>query len=271
MNIDEKIQEIQEKLVEILTNSYNREETVIALEHIGLDKDIATKFLEAFEQMKKDKEVVGNAWNTAELGDFLNDIENNQKNESESTQNFEDLHDKIALIVLAQKIQPEEINEELLDKLREENIAENEITNSSLKIAYHYYNENKATEEKMLQIANENIKLKTFYKNLQRILGNRIAADEKHYQDALAKIELLNNKVNELQNRGILKTISSKIVGVFKKKRDELPDATDIPNTLYQNATEKMGIKTYGEENKYDVSEYINDTKQLETIEEIEQ
>ena len=109
--------------------------------------------------------------------------------------------------MLVNTIDPNEINDELLSEIYREGIGEKEITNPALKVAYHYYRENKAKEEELatvkaqLQrngadlsrykgIANEFESkyrgLLALYQNLQKQFKDRISLDEKNIKNCLS-------------------------------------------------------------------------------------
>lgn len=276
MKTDEQIDKMKSKLTKVLKecNSSDKEQAIKLIQELGVDKDMATKLLQAFGEMQSAKKTAENVWNAAWSStsgiDFSTDIEKSSNTEVRMTRYFNDVQSRCALIMAINEIEPNEINNEILDQLYEQGIRENEITNPALKITYHYYSENKEKDAQLTKAArreenlneqlqfvegnytklNEQFKsLLTKYEKLQNSFKERLAAAEKQYQAALSQISGLREKVGQLQNRGILKTIGDKLTGLLGNKRAELPETiTILPDTLYENSAEKMGLRIPGDE-----------------------
>ena len=73
MKIDEKIEEMQSKLIQTVTvNNLKSEEDVIRLlQEIGLDKDSATKLLLAYRTAESARETAENIFNAALICAYL--------------------------------------------------------------------------------------------------------------------------------------------------------------------------------------------------------
>lgn len=280
MKMDEKINEMKSQLTKVLNEgkSSNKEQAVKLLEELGLDKDSALELLMAFgdkEHAKKTAENVWNAaWNSRSGVDFSTDIEKSSNAEARMTRYFNGVHSKCAFAMAINAIEPNEINDEILNQLYEQGIRENDITNPALKVTYHYYSESKEKDEQMtlkksmdaalvdtLQNQLRRIEdkyttlsqkyniLQSNYEKLQNSFKEKMAIAEKKYQAALVQISGLKEKVGQLQNRGIFKTIGDKLTGLFGNKKLELPETTTtLPNSLYENSAEKMGLRIPGEE-----------------------
>ena len=276
MNMDERLDKMKSELRKVLNEcaSNSKEKAIELLGEIGLNNDMATKLLEAFGDMESAKKTAENVWNTAWDSksdiDFSTDIRKSSDAETRKTQYFEYVHSRCALLMAIKTIEPNEINDELLDKLYEEGIHENEVTNPVLKTTYHYYSESKAKDKQLNQAAqkeknlteqlhwvennytNLNDKfrrLKTSYENLQSKFQERIALDEKHYQAALSQIEALKNKLKQMQERGFFKIIGDKLTGIFANKTEKLTEpSSKLPKTLFQNKCEKMGMQEFNED-----------------------
>ena len=87
--------------------------------------------------------------------------------------------------------------------------------------------------------------LKTSYENLQTKFQERIALDEKHYQIALSQVKALKNKLEQMEERGILKIIGDKVTGLFANTRKLTESTAELPNTLLQTKSEKIGIREF--------------------------
>lgn len=272
MKIDERIEEMQSKLIKILTetNLENKEEGIKLLERFGLDTEYATKLLEAFRNAESAKDAAKDAWNktlNSRSGDDVSsDIAKSQQRELETRQHFDSINAECALLALARTLAPNNINDEILDKLYEQDIQEEQINNTALKVAYHYYcktreiekgrnadlekvrkfvSEAKATVEKLekriVELEKQNEVINKAYINLQYKHSTRIVKDEKHYQEALSQNRELKSQINQLQSRGIFHAIGDKILGRNRIKR--LPGKTsELPETLYENTAEKIGM-----------------------------
>lgn len=280
MKINEEIEKMQSELVKVLKGCRldNKEAAIQNLQEFGLDNDSAVKLLESFGDMQGAKRVAENVWNAALQSrsgvDFSTDIDKSSNTEVRMTRIFNGVNSKCALLMVAKTIDPNEINDEILDKLYEEGIQEHEITNPALKTTFHYYSESKAKdkemtlkrtmdatlvdslnnqlksiEDKYATLRNDYNILQSNYEKLQNKFKERIALAEKHYQAALSQISTLKDKIGQLQDRGIFRTIGDKLTGLFGNKRSELPEATSkIPDTLYESSSEKMGLRVPGEE-----------------------
>lgn len=276
MKIDEKLDKMKSELTKVLKEcaSNSKEEAIKLLEEVGLDNDSATKLLEAFWNMKSAKNTVENVWYAARDDksgvDFSTSIRRSLDTEIRLTIYFDSVSSRCAFLMAIKTIEPNEINDEILDKLYEEGIHENEITNPALKTTYHYYSESKEKDKQLTMDAelvdtlNKQLKsterayavlkdnyntLQSNYENLQKTFKERIAAAEKHYQAALSQIATLKDKVSQLQEKGIFRTIGDKLTKLFGNKREELPEATSkIPDTLYESPAEKMGLRVPNEE-----------------------
>lgn len=271
MKIEERIQEMQGKLIKKLAEMYllSKEEAIKVLEEIGLDNDSATKLLVTFRAAENAKNEAKNVWDSA-LGSKVgndNDIAKYQQQEFETRQHFDEVNDRCALIMVARSIEPRAIDDEILGKLYEQGIQENQIANPALRISFHYYCESKAKDNEMQKLKDfltragkqivslrnrmveqekQYLSLKNSHENLQNEYTERVIADEKHYQAALVQISILKNKLKRLQDRGIFQIIKTKLFG---NKIKELPETTyTLPETLGKNASEKMGIKQHVED-----------------------
>lgn len=276
MNIKEQIGKKQSELVKILTEcgSKNKEEMMQLLEECGLDSDLASKLLDAFTDMNNKQKIAQNtwerAWDSKSGVDYTTSIEKSQENEIHSKQHFVEVIEKSAILMIVKTIAPNEIDEEILDKLYEVGIQEHEITSPAIRTTFHYYNKSKVEEKQLartqeakkeaegqieyLKQCLENVRdnytqIQEDYKNLQNKFKARVASDEKHYQAALSQISTLKGELSEIQDRGVLKTMGSKLAGIFGNKRKELPEPTsEIPDTLYENAAEKLGVEVHGKD-----------------------
>lgn len=278
MKIDERIEEVQSKLIKILTetNLENKEEGIKLLERWGLDTEYATKILEAFRNAESARNAVKNAWNTtlnSRPEDGISaDIANSQQQELETRQRFDSVNAKCALLIVARTLDPNKINNEVLGRLYEQGIREEEIDNPTVKITYHYYcvakekeNERKEDLEKYRTVVDKvkfkiaqlekrieelEAQNKRTYKSYIRLYDSystRIAEDEKHYQDALLQNKELKKQVNQLQGRGIFQMIRDKILRRNKTRR--LPGgSTELPKTLNENTAEKVGVPKVDED-----------------------
>lgn len=274
MKIDERIEEMQSKLIRILTetNSKSTEEIMRELDGFGIDVETATKLIEAYQNAESAKKTAKNVWDDAlncrQGDDLTTHIAKSQQQEADTRQYFDTLTSQCALLIVVERLNPSKINDEILDKLYGEGIQEEQIYNPALKLAYHYYCENKeiykgksADLEKIKAFASnaknyiehqkkhieelekQNEKINKAYKNLQCRYSTRIVEDEKHYQEALSLIRELKGKISKLQSRGIFQVIGDKI---FKRNEDKirrLPrGVAEIPETLYQSKFEKAGM-----------------------------
>ena len=279
MKINEKIEEMRSKLIKKVmeVDSYNKEDAVQLLQAFGLDNESANQLLLAYRTAESAKKTAKNVWDTAWQSrsgvDFSTDIAKTQDREVKTRQYFDSINARCALKMVTNQIEPGEINDEMLAELYDQNIKEQDISNPALRITFHYYSESKSKDirreqdlkkvqdyssrigSRMTNLENQlgevkadnealrksNASLKRSYENLQKQFKDRIALDEKYYQAALAQIASLKEKLRQLQERGIFKTIGDKL---FRNKRNELPEASDeIPATLYTTSSEKMGLR----------------------------
>ena len=165
------------------------------------------------------------------------------------------------------------MNDEILSKLYENGIQEEQIGNPALKITYHYYcgciekdrekeeeTENrrvlstkimskveslrdyiKSLEKQIEELKNKYEIVSKAYNNLQDKFSTRIVEDEKKYQQSLSVIREFKVKINQLQSRGIFQVIGDKILGRNRKRL--LTRVTDeLPKTLYENKAEEVGM-----------------------------
>jgi len=283
MEIDKKIEEMRSKLMKTVMgiNSRSKEEAVKLLEEFGLNNEYATKLLVAYRNAEDAKQTAQNvwdsAWNSRSGIDYSTDIAKTQQKESDTRTQFESINAECALLMIANAIEPSEINDEILNKLFEEGIQETQISNPALRVTFHYYTESKAKDVQRKQdlekvqeystkigskmtnleaqlrneqkenetLRNSNEFLKSSYENLQTKFQARIDLDEKKYQVALTQIRILKDKLKEMQKRGILRTIGDKLFG---SKKEKLPEAMpEIPDTLFQSKSEKMGMQEFEE------------------------
>ena len=273
MKIEELLKEKKSELRKILEirGSYSKEETIKALEELGLSNDSAMKLLHAYGDMKRAEETAQNVWNNAwgpnKAGiDFSTAIRKSSDTETRMTEYFEEVKSKCAFLMAIKTIEPNEINEELLEKLYEERISENEITNPVLKTTYHYYSESKAKDKQLNQAlrreqnltdqlhwveqnhSNLNDKFRsllTSYENLQTKFQERIALDEKHYQAAISQVETLKSKLKQMQERGFFKIIGDKLIGLFSNTKKLNESTSELPKTLLQTKGEKIGMQEF--------------------------
>ena len=279
MEIDKKIEEVQSRLTKILTeNDLNNSAVVEKLESLGLDIDTVTNLIEAYKNAESAKNTAKGAWETAldsrVESDSTTDIAQSQQQEFDARQQFDKAAFKCALLIVAKIQRPDKINDEILAKLYENGIQEEQIDNSELKTAYHYYcvgfakerdkreKDERDEREKRIELSekvksgvmileqkikdlqsqnkdlqSQNEVLDKSYKNLQ----NRIGEGEQRYQQALSLIRELKRSINQLQSRGIFQTIGDKILG--RNIIKQLPrSTTELPKTLYENKAEEIGI-----------------------------
>ena len=271
MKIDEKLEEMQSKLIKVVmeANCHRKDDAIKMLEELGLNNELATKLLESYRNAEDAKQTAKNVWNSAWNSrsgiDYSTDIAKTQQKETETRAYFESLKEKGALQIVANTIAPSEINDETLNILYEQGLQEDQLTNPALKITFHYYCESRAkdnqraedlgqvtllksklkeVEGKNADLRKSNESLLKAYKNLQVKFRERMDLAEKQYQTALTKIKTLKDKLEQLQKRGIFKTIGDKIIGIFGNKTESLPETTlELPDTLFQSKAEKMGIQ----------------------------
>lgn len=271
MKIDEKIQEMQSELIKVITeaNSHSEEDAIRLLEEFGLDNASATKLLETFRCAEEARNAAKNIWESTMESrvENDNDIAEYQQREFETRQLFDKINAECSLLMVAKRIDPNKIDEEVLGKLYEQGIKEEQIDNPALRISLHYFIESKVRgdeakqlkeiltnvgkklvplRKKMEKIEENNKSLKKSYEDLQEEYSDRVVTDEKKYQAALVQISILKKKLKRLQDRSVFQVIKDKLFGV---KIKELPEATEVlPETLYQNSLEKMQIMKSEEE-----------------------
>ena len=274
MKIDEKLVKMKSQMRKVLEqrSSYSKEEAIKLLEEVGLSNDSAVKLLQAYGEMESAKKTAQNVWNIAwnssnEVGiDYSTDIRKSSDTEDKMTQYFDSVYSRCAFLMVLKTIEPNEINEELLDKLYEEKISENDITNPVLKTTYHYYSESKAKDKQLNQALrreqnlteqlhwvegnytnlNDKFKiLKTSYEKLQTKFQERIALDEKHYQAAISQVETLKSKLKQMQERGFFKIIGDKLTGLFANTKKLNESTSELPKTLLQTKGEKIGMQEF--------------------------
>ena len=310
MKIDERIEEMQIRLINLLiqTKSQIEEESVVAVEELGLEKNYAIELVAAFRASENAREASRNAWDSSleSRVENENDIAKYRQIEFETRQHFDTLNEQCVLMLVTKNIAPNMINDEILDKLYEKGLKEEQIDNQALKVAFHYYSESRAKDiqraldlEKVkgysLEISgkmtslenqlrdtmrqneslkaelkeekNKNVALINANVKLQKRYKSRVISDEKYFQDARAQIETLKSRLNQAQNMSIIQKL-------FGRKRKQLsePDIK-IPDTLYKNMAEKIEIAG-SEDNSHNLSK---DTKQTSithkkgNIEDLEQ
>ena len=281
MKINEKTEEMQSRLIKkvIEVSSYSKEDAIKQLEILGLDKDAATKLLIAYREAEAAKTTAQNvwdsAWNSKSGVDFSTDIAKYQQKEAEAREYFDVVKAECALQIVTNAIEPSEINDENLSILYEQGVQESQIINPALKITFHYYSESRRKDDRRTedlgkvreyssrigaqmqkleeqwreaesqnaQLKKSNQTLQKSYQDLQTKFQARIESDEKNYQAALTQIRILKNKLAQIQKRGIFKVIGDKIAGIFGDKTEKLPETIEkIPDTLFQNKGEKIGM-----------------------------
>ena len=278
MKIDKRIESFQSTIIKVITeaNVQNREETVRKLEQIGIDNESAIKLVEAYISAEDAKNTSKNVWaNSLDSRiDNSTDIAKYQQQEFDTRQYFDEIMYRSVLLVVSNRMDPNEMDDELLSKLHEQGITENQITSPALRIAYHYYSESKLhdTEKnietdksklfssrikehvmvlkaKYIELERENKSLRRSYGTLQAKYNSRIALDEKHYQTALAQISTLKKKVKRLENKSVFQVIGDRLKDRFGNKTEKLPELTsEIPDTLYENVLEKVKVEGFKEE-----------------------
>lgn len=302
MKIDQRIEDIQSKLIKIMTDSNikTKEEAIRLLGEYGLDTELAIDLFEAFYYAETAKQTSKNVWqsalNSKDGIDYSNDIAKNQQRATDARLYFDSVNSKCAILIVARTLPPNQINDEVLEKLYELEIQEDQINNPAVRISYHYYCENKQNSidrEKLNQFV-EKVKissrglrrqiaesekryesLKRDYINLKHEYSKRIDENETYYQRALSSIKELQAKVNQLQNRGILQVISDKILGKNVSQRRRLPGKKpELPDSLYESSVEKMGLNiTIREESSInrEQTQVSSGTKKLEENDELQQ
>lgn len=278
MEIDKKIQAVQSRLTRILIeNDLTNSAVVEKLDSLGLDIDTVTNLIESYKNAESAKNIAKGAWETAldsrVESDSTTDIAKSQQQEFDARQQFDKTAFKCALLIAAKAQDPNHIDDEILSKLYENGILEEQIKNPTLKITYHYYCESmekdkdrKEKDEKVIEystkvksglklleqeikdlksqnkgLESQNETLNNAYKKLQDKFSSRIKEDEERYQKALSLIKELKGMINQLQNRGIFQTIGDKILGRNVIRR--LPKGTaELPESLHESKAEKVGM-----------------------------
>ena len=271
MKIDEKIQEMQSKLIKLVeeANIQNKEEAVKILEDFGLNHVLAEKLLETFRKAEEAKNKARNIW----VSSLDSRVENNkeiaqcQQQKYETRQEFDEINAKCALIMVARTIEPRAINDEVLHKLYEQRIRKDQIANPALRVCFQYYCEGKVKDERIekakafvasvknkidlllnriSELEKQNQSLKEDNEKMSIRYAEQNIEDEKNYQAALVQISLLKNKLKRLQERSVFQIIRSKL---FRSKIKELPETTEVlPETLRTNLSENMGVMQHREE-----------------------
>ena len=268
MRIDQRMEEIQGKLMKIMAEANNREEGIKLLEEYGLDKETATKLLKAFEYTESAKQAAKNVWESAyesKVGsEYSDEMAKSQETATDARMYFDLFNGQCALLIIARTLPPNQISPEVLGKLYERKIREEQINNSALRVSYHYYCEsqqksidkeklkefmekvrkNSISQKREIEKAEEKYNaLKRDYINLQHEYSEIVEEHETYYQTALSLIKELQAKVNQLQRRGIFQVIGDKISGKNVIQRRRLPgNNPELPESLYKNNTERMGL-----------------------------
>lgn len=305
MKIDEKIQEVKNELKKILIESNEkRDELMQKLEQIGLDKKIIEILMEAFIQAEDAKNTVKNVWGSDTRIDSSIDVATYQQQEIETRKRLEDIIEASSILIILNKTNIKEVDENIWKKLYTRGIDESQIASPSLRENYHEYVERTEREnnpetlkwkgllsrvvkqvtrlkKRCGELAKENDDLKAENERLKREnealrmsnqyietkFKKRIVSDEKNYQAALTQIKTLKRELRKEQNRGVFQTIGAKLFG---NKTKELPEPTvEIPTTLYESIVEEVEAKAYDkrevEMNKQvSKSERTNDGEELE-------
>ena len=302
MKIEQRIEDVQSKLIKIMTDSNikTKEEAIRLLEEYGLDTELAIDLFEAFYYAETAKQTSKNVWQSALNSkngiDYSNDIAKNQQRATDARLYFDSVNSKCAVLIVVRTLPPNQINDEVLEKLYELEIQEDQINNPALRVSYHYFYENKQKSidrEKLNQFV-EKVKisskglrrqiaesekryesLKRDYINLKHEYSKRIDENETYYQRALSSIKELQAKVNQLQNRGILQVISDKILGKNVSQRRRLPGKNlELPDSLYESSAEKMGLNITSREESginREQTQVSSRTKKIENNDELQQ
>lgn len=284
MKIDEKIQEMQSELIKVLTenSSQSKEDVVLTLERMGIKRETAIKLVEAYIKAEEAKNASKNIWMSEATIDST-DVAEYQQKELETRQKFDAIIEASSILVIVNRINLNEINEELWQKLYDQGIDASQITSPILRKDFSSYverieNENNPETQKMkellsrvgkhavnlkkkflelekeneqLKAENERLKreneaLRSSYNYMENKFKTRIASDEKHYQSALEQIKRQKREIRNLQNRGVFQTIGAKLFGNREKG---LPESSlEIPSTLYESISEQISATAYVQE-----------------------
>jgi len=283
---EEVLEEMQGTIIETLIaiNSYSEEDAIRCLEDLKLDHESATELLLAYRESQNAESTAKNVWDTivkSEVEADHSNVAGYHQKEFETRRCFERIKEKCALRIVINRIEPSEINEEILKNIYEKGIRANQITkNPELQLHVHYYTQIAQIYEKaerssagyqrrnddltkQLEDAKaQNEKLRDFnkswqiaYKNLEQEFEERMDSDEKNYQAALAQIETLKQQLEQSQKRGVWDVIKHKLKGRFGDKTKKLPETTqEIPKTLFPedfgDETEEMEIQQENEKNE---------------------
>lgn len=285
MKIDEKIQEVQSRLIKVLTetSSQSKEDVILILERMGIKRETAEKLIEAYIKAEDAKNTCKNVWTSEARIDGSTDVAAYQQQELETRKRFDAIIEASSILIIVNRINLNEINEELWQKLYEQGIDASQITSPVLRRDFHSYVERKEIEnnpetlkmkellsrvgkhaanlkKRFLELEEENEELKSenerlkkeneslrmSYKYMEDKFKTRIVSDEKHYQSALEQIKRQKREIRNLQNRSVFQTIGAKLFG---NRTKELPEpALEIPSSLYESITEKIGATGFVEE-----------------------
>lgn len=285
MKTDKKMENIQAILIKIITenNIQNREEIIRKIEEIGLDNQSAQNLIDAYNQAEEAKKASKNAWNVSLENriDYSPDIAQYQQRELETRQKFDEVKDRCALLMVANRMDPNQMDDELLAKLYQRGISADEITSPAVRIAFYYYSKSKlqdnekrketddvktfsakVKEQVMLlkakyrELERENKALKKSYEKLQSKYNARVISDEKHYQTALSQITTLKKKIKRLENKSVFQVVGDRLKDVFGNKKEKLPEPmSEIPDTLYESVLEKVKIEGFQEDSKTKITD----------------
>jgi len=229
MELDEIINAAEGNLIRVImenASSHNKEEIIGLLEKVGLDTIHAT-----------------------ELTEVLYMGSQNYENQSEKTP--DKTITKCALLMVAQRMQVEQIGDDILKKLYENKIPEDEINNLALKKVFHYYSEARTKREADLvkvkgysrRFSEEIARLRKQLENaenqindLKGALYNKGKSDENYYQKALAEIRKLRNTVKRMQTQSVFQFMGSKLKRIGERNENQLPESTtELPETLEES------------------------------------
>lgn len=281
MNIDEKIQEVKNELKKILIESIeSREELMQKLEQIGLDRKIIENLMEAFIQAEDAKNTVKSVWRSDTRIDSSIDVETYQQQQTETRKRLEDIIDASSILIILNKTDIKEVDEEIWQRLYTRGIDESKIINPILSQKYKEYverterennpdtlklkgllskvgkqaailkqrcgelqKENDDLKAENERLKRENEELKRANKYIETKFKARIVSDEKNYQAALTQIKTLKRELRREQNKGVFQTIGAKLFG---NRHKELPEPNaEIPTTLYESIVEEVEAKSY--------------------------
>lgn len=305
MKIDDKIQELKTELIKALTEySGSREDVTQMLEKVGLDKEIISSIIEAFMQAEKAKNTVKNIWGSDTKIDSSTDVATYQQQESETRQKFDDIIEASSILIILNRTNIKDVNEELWQKLYAQGIDASQITRPVLSKNYKEYvekierennpdtlklkgilsrvlkqaarlkkrcgeleEENEDLKAENERLKRENESLRSSYNYMENKFNTRIVSDEKYYQSALEQIKTQKREIRNLQNRGIFQTIGAKLFG---NRQKALPEPTVVmPTTLYESIVEEIQAKGHDKieaepDKQIQKSERTNDDNELE-------